>query len=218
MKANAADIIGFLRNEKGFRDVNLEEDFEVQKVHYQPYRDENFYENCLILQEVDFEVNCKHCLILCQNGTDDLYVNEKGVFIYAQNPTEIYIALIRKFALDEPYGINEMQLRNHYFPATYTTVQRCLYDNSQKFGWHQLIGIEGGKYYMDLDPKMPMIGGVKIGKNVIIGNNVIIYRGVTGFTEIGDNCVIEDNCIVAPDSIMPEGFKMLSFTIFSNRK
>ncbi len=37
----------------------------------------------------------------------------------------------------------------------------------------------------------PLLGGVKIGDNVIVGSNTVISRGNMGFTEIGNNTLID---------------------------
>jgi len=215
MKASALDICNFLAGKEFITRIKKCKDFEITKVYYQYYSsiDEIPKENCLIIiRDKFFSVKGKNNIILKESSIDGIYKDNDNIVIETIDPIEIYISLIRKFALNEPYGIDEMILRNHKFIEKNTIVQRCLYDDSLEFRYNQLIGIDGGRYYNDLPANIPMIGGVKIGKNVIIGNNVIIYRGVTGFTEIGDNCIIEDNVIIPPDAFIPNDSIIHSFS------
>jgi len=215
MKASAIDICNFLIEKKRFESkIDWTKDFEVTKVHYQ-YDDELDLgiDNCLIITNPSSQlISCKNSLALIYSSANCIKLRADSIFISSIDPIDTYISLIQKFALDEPYGIDEMVLRNHKFIEKNTIVQRCLYDNSLEFGYNQLIGIDGGRYYNNLPKNIPMIGGVKIGKNVTIGNNVTIYRGVTGFTEIGDNTIIQDNVIIAPDACIPNDSIIYSFS------
>lgn len=84
-----------------------------------------------------------------------------------------------------------------------------------KYGYFNTIGGCGFGYVRDGDEiiRMPHVGKVKIGKDVVIHNSVNIDRGVIRDTVIGDGCKIDSFVHIAHNVILGKNNTLAAHTI-----
>jgi len=102
-----------------------------------------------------------------------------------------------------------------HWPNYMVVADNTLYDGEVNYGKFCVIGGYGFGYIRDGEHilRMPHVGHVKIGKNVILHNHVCIDRGVTGATIIGDDCKIDNFVHIAHGVRLGKGNTLAAHTV-----